>query len=193
MKKIILFALLFAIQSGMAQQKDSIRSISNKKNEIRVDVFSLVAFSKFNLTVERFLKNNFSVGIMGSMANSNQVNSDFDAGYRNTIPKYEVIPFVRYNLSKGVSSFYFVEVFVSANGGDFRETVLLTDETNTNYYTIQKTKYSDVALGAAVGYKYYIKNQFGLEFLVGFGSNLFNRDKSPDVINRVGLGLSYRF
>jgi len=75
----------------------------------------------------------------------------------------------------------------------FREIVLLTDATNNNYYAIEKSKYSDLGLGAAVGYKYYIKDQFGIEFLVGFGSNLFNKDKSPDILSRVGLGVSYRF
>jgi hypothetical protein len=48
-------------------------------------------------------------------------------------------------------------------------------------------------MGAAVGYKYYIKDQFGIEFLVGFGSNLFNKTKSLDIVSRVGLGVSYRF
>jgi hypothetical protein len=133
------------------------------------------------------------VGVTGSYSNSKKINDDFDKGNRNSFPKYEITPFVRYNLSKGTSSFYFAEVFADVNGGDFRETVLLTDENNNNYYTIQKSSYSDVALGASVGYKFYIKNHFGIEFLVGFGSNLFNKDKSPDVVSRVGLGVSYRF
>jgi hypothetical protein len=48
-------------------------------------------------------------------------------------------------------------------------------------------------MGAAVGYKYYIKDQFGIELLVGFGSNLFNKEKSPDILSRVGFSTSYRF
>jgi hypothetical protein len=54
-----------------------------------------------------------------------------------------------------------------------------------------KSKYSDVALGAGAGYKFYIKDRLGIE-LVGFGWNLMERDKSP-MISRVGLSVGYRF
>lgn len=200
MKKLILIFLL-CFQFMNAQESDSKSTkqtetksaLATKKNEVRIDVMSLIAFSRFNLTYERFLNKGFSIGLSGSYSNSKKINDDFDAGNRNTMPKYEVIPFVRYNLSQGAASFYFAEVFVDANGGDFRETVLLTDAANNDYYAIQKSTYSDVALGAGVGYKFYIKDTFGVEFLVGFGANLLNKDKSPDIMSRVGLGASYRF
>jgi hypothetical protein len=57
----------------------------------------------------------------------------------------------------------------------------------------KKSKYTDFGLGGGLGYKMYIKEAFALEFLAGFGSNLFNRDQSPDVISRVGFNLGYRF
>lgn len=192
MKKLLLL-LLLASQWMIAQDTIPKSALLNKKNEVRVDVLSLVAFSKINLTYERFLNSGFSVGISASSSNSKKVNDDFDEGNRNTFPKYEITPFVRYNLSQGVRSFYFAEIFASANSGDFRETVLLTDASNNDYYVIRKSSYSDVALGAGVGYKYYIKDAFGIEFLVGFGANLFNKDKSPDILSRAGLGVSYRF
>lgn len=167
--------------------------LTKKHNEFRVELVSLITSSKANLTYERFLNNRFSAGLSLNYGNSKKVNDDFDQGNRNTIPKYEVIPFARYNLSNGQRSFYFAEVFLSANGGDFRETILKTDALGHDYYTIEKSKYSDLAAGAGVGYKYYIKDKFGIEFLVGFGSNMFNKDKSPDIISRVGLSFGYRF
>lgn len=193
MKKLV-FILLLGFQFVNAQDTIPTSKLAHRRNEVRVDILSLVAFSKLNLTYERFLNRSFSVGVSGNYANSNKVNDDFDSGNRNTIPKYEVTPFVRYNLSKGYKSFYFAEVFVSANGGDFRETVRMTNPAdNSGYYAIEKTKYSDVAIGAGVGYKFYIKDRIGIEFLVGFGSNLIDRDKSPDVLPRVGLSVGYRF
>ena len=199
MKKLILI-LLLGFQFMNAQESDSKKvqpttksALSQKKNEVRIDALSIIAFSKVNLTYERFIGSRFSVGLSGSYSDSKKINDDFDQGNRNTIPKYEVVPFVRYNLSKGSKSYYFAEVFADANGGDFKETVLLTDESNNNYYAIQKSSYSDVALGGGVGYKFYIKDQFGVEFLVGFGANLLNKEKSPDIISRVGLSVSYRF
>ncbi|MBS1534581.1 MAG: DUF3575 domain-containing protein [Bacteroidetes bacterium] len=187
MKKYLFF-LLFAAPSLWSQSV-----LEKKHNEFRVELVSAIASSKANLTYERFFSRRFSSGLTMSYANSKKVNDDFDEGNRNTIPKYEVIPFVRYNLSNGQRSFYFAEVFLSANGGDFRETVLKTDNLGHDYYTIEKSKYSDVAAGAGAGYKYYIKDKFGIEFLVGFGSNMFNKDKSPDIISRVGLSFGYRF
>ena len=199
MKKLILI-LLLGFQFMNAQESDSKKvqpttksALSQKKNEVRIDALSIIAFSKVNLTYERFIGSRFSVGLSGSYSDSKKINDDFDQGNRNTIPKYEVVPFVRYNLSQGSTSYYFAEVFADANGGDFKETVLLTDENNNNYYAIQKSSYSDVALGGGVGYKFYIKDQFGVEFLVGFGANLLNKEKSPDIISRVGLSVSYRF
>ncbi len=195
MKKLILILLLCCqFMNAQLKVQDSVPAakLTHRKNEVRVDVLSMVAFSKLNLTYERFLNRSFSIGLSGNYADSKKVNDDFDSGNRNTIPKYEITPFIRYNLSKGYSSFYFAEIFASANGGDFRETVRLTDN-NIGYYTIQKTKYSDVALGAGVGYKFYIKERIGIEFLVGFGSNLTNKKKSPDVLSRVGLSVGYRF
>ena len=62
-----------------------------------------------------------------------------------------------------------------------------------DYYTTQKSKYTDFGLGGSLGYKMYFHKSIALEFIVGFGSNLTNRDKSPDVISRVGLNLGYRF
>jgi Protein of unknown function (DUF3575) len=191
MKKLI---LIFLLGFQFIQAQDTIQKsvLYQKRNEFRVDVLS-IALSKYNLTYERFLTKNFSVGLSGVFSNNKKVRDDFDKGNINSFSKYELIPFVRYNLSQGQRSFYFAEIFSDINGGDFREIVLLTDASNTNYYAIQKTSYSDLGLGAAVGYKYYIKNQFGIEVLVGFGSNLFNKDKSPDILSRVSLGVSYRF
>ena len=191
MKKLI---LLFLLGFQFIQAQDTIpkSALYQKRNEFRVDVLS-TAFSRFNLTYERFLNKKYSVGLSGVFSNNKKVQDDFNKGNINTFSKYELIPFIRYNLSQGQRSFYFAEIFADLNGGDFREIVLLTDATNSNYYIIQKSSYSDLGLGAAVGYKYYIKDQFGIEILVGFGSNLFNKDKSPDILSRVGLGVSYRF
>ncbi|MFT3796314.1 DUF3575 domain-containing protein [Flavobacterium sp.] len=189
MKKIIFIALLCA-QLGHAQ--DSPSGLAGKHNEVRVDLLSLVALSKYNLSYERYLGEDWSLGLSVNYANNKRVNDDFDEGNRNTIPKYEITPFVRYKLSKSLSRFYFAEVFASANGGDFRE-ITRFNENNVGYYDIEKSDYFDVAIGAGAGYKMYIKEQFAIELLVGFGVNTIDTDKSPDVFSRVGLSFGYRF
>lgn len=164
----------------------------DRKNEVRVDLLSIVAFSKFNLTYERFLNTKFSVGITGAYSSSNKINDDFDKGVRNNLPEYEVIPFVRYAFSENKTNFYFAEIFVAANGGTAREIARFDDGTNA-YYGIKESDYTDLAAGGGLGYKIYFKEKIGVEFLVGFGTNLIDRSKSPDIVSRVGLSVGYRF
>ncbi|HEU0136242.1 MAG TPA: DUF3575 domain-containing protein [Flavobacterium sp.] len=188
MKKWVFILLLSTV--GVQAQQDS---AAVRKNELRIDLLSLIASSKLNLSYERFLNRSFSVGLTGSYADSKSVNEDFDSGYRSTLPKLEVIPYVRYNLSKGKAGYYFAEAFASANSGDYRETVRLTDTNGNGYYTVKKDSYFDVALGGGLGYKMYFGEKIAAELLVGFGSNLIDKSKSPDVISRVGLSVGYRF
>lgn len=189
MKKILLILLLCGPFAN-AQETDS--GLASKRNEVRVDLLSLVALSKYNLSYERYTGGKFSLGLSLNYANSKKINDDFDEGNRDNIPKFEVTPFVRYRLSESLSRFYFAEVFVSANGGDFREIVRKVDN-NIGYYEIEKSDYFDVAIGAGAGYKMYIKEKFAIELMVGFGLNTLETDKSPDVFSRVGLSFGYRF
>ncbi len=189
MKKFLF--LLFFTPALLCAQEDP--AIINGKNEVRIDLLSAIAFSKINVSYERFLNEDFSVGITFGYADSEKVNDDFDRGFRSTLPKYDAIPFVRYNLSKGQTRFYFAEIFVAANSGDFRETVRLSNAEDNAYYTIQKNDYFDIAIGGGLGYKMYFADKFAAELLVGFGTNLIDRSTSPDVISRVGLNVGYRF
>ena len=188
MKKIFSLVLLFSL--ALQAQENTV--LANKKNEFRVDVLSAIVYTKASLSYERFFANDFSTGFNVNFSNSNKLNDDFDNGYRNNIPKFEFNPYLRYALSKSKSRYYFAEIFGSYNGGDYKEIIRLT-ENNIDYYTTKKSKYTDFALGGSLGYKMYFKDSIALEFIVGFGSNLINKDKSPDVISRVGLNLGYRF
>lgn len=165
----------------------------DKKNEIRVDVLSLVTTSKLNVSFERFLDKRASIGVTTGFLLGGKTKDDFQDGVRNNLPKYEIIPYFRYNLSKELKRFYFAEIFVNANGGDFKEIIRKVDANQNGYYTTEQSTYSDVALGASVGYKMYFKEKYALEFIVGYGKNILNTDKSPDNIPRVGLNFGYRF
>lgn len=192
MKKLIclFFLLPLALQ---AQEGAENTVIANKKNEVRVDVLSAIVYQKASLSYERFFANSWSTGFNVNFSNSNKLNEDFDNGYRNNVPKFEVNPYLRYALSKSKSRYYFAEVFGSYNGGDYKEIVRIGDMAMPDYYVVKKSKYTDFGLGGSLGYKMYFKDSIALEFIVGFGSNLTNKVKSPDVISRVGLNLGYRF
>lgn len=191
MKKIVfIIGTLLCFSISLAQTTAS--GLASKKNEFRVDILQAIAYGKIGVSYERFFESNFSVGINANFSNSHKIEEDFNNGFRNNIPRYEFNPYLRYALSKSKSRFYFAEIFGSANGGDYKE---IMRETNggVGYYTIKQSQYTDFALGGSLGYKMYFKEAFAVEFLVGFGSNLTNKEKSPDVISRVGFNLGYRF
>ena len=188
MKKVLIVALLI---SGIINAQES--GISSKKNEFRVDVLAAIMSKKISVSYERFLGNNFSTGINIGYTNSDKVKQDFEEGYINNMPKYEFNPYVRYALSKSASRYYFAEFFASYNGGDFKEIIRLIDENNNGYYATKVSNYTDIALGACVGYKMYFSESIAMEVLVGYGYNLTNTEKSPDKISRVGINFGYRF
>lgn len=178
---------------GLFAQENTNTVLLGKKNEFRVDVLSALVYTKASISYERFIGKDFSTGFNVNFSNSNKLNEDFDNGYRNNVPKFEFNPYIRYALSKSKSRYYFAEIFGSYNGGDYKEIIRVSGMAQPDYYTTRKSTYTDFGLGGSLGYKMYFKDSFALEFIVGFGSNLVNRDKSPDVISRVGLNLGYRF
>lgn len=188
MKKILVALLLF---SGIVNAQNE-STISDKKNEFRIDVLSAILSSKISVSYERFFSNDFSVGLNVNYSDSKKLTEDFEEGYTNTIAKYEVNPYLRYALSKGKTNYYFAEIFTSFNGGDFKE-IIREENAGTAVYTTKISSYSDIAAGGSLGYKMYFKESIALELLVGFGYNLLNTDKSPDKITRVGINLGYRF
>lgn len=185
------FLFIFTAFTTLAQEGTTSPLVS-KKNEFRVDVLQALAYGKIGLSYERFFEGSFSVGVNANFSNSQRIEDDYNNGFRNNIPRYEINPYLRYALSKSKSRYYFAEIFGSANGGDYKEIIRETSG-GIGYYTIKQSQYTDIALGGSLGYKMYFNNAFALEFLVGFGSNLIHKDKSPDVISRVGLNLGYRF
>ena len=189
MKKIYCLFLLFSL----ASQAQENTVLAGKKNEFRVDVLSALIYQKASLSYERFFGKDWSTGFNVNFSNSTKLNDDFDNGYRNNVPKFEFNPYLRYALSKSKSRYYFAEIFGSYNGGDYKEIIRIAGMALPDYYTTKKSKYSDFGLGGSLGYKMYFHDKIALEFIVGFGKNLTNIDKSPDVISRVGLNLGYRF
>ncbi|ESU28177.1 hypothetical protein FLJC2902T_15220 [Flavobacterium limnosediminis JC2902] len=195
MKKIAFLATLLFFQLTSAQDSGTTQTASSielKKNEIKFDVVALIAMSKFHVSYERFLNNDFSVGISGVLNASNKNKEDFDNGFNETLPQYEVNPFVRYSLSKSAVSYYFVEAFISVNGGKYRELRRFTED-GYGYWDAVEDNYTDMAIGGAAGYKLYIKEKFGIEVFVGVGRNILNMETSPTYVQRVGANFGYRF
>lgn len=189
MKKLF-FIFLFLTATVYAQDNSA---FDLGKNEIKFDVASAIAVGKIHVSYERFISSDFSVGISGIINESNKLEKDFTNGKNRTLEDYQIIPFVRYSLSKSQIRYYFIEVFVSANSGKYQELERLLDENNIGYYSAVENNYSDFAIGGAVGHKFYIKERLGIDIFLGMGKNLFSDGESPDIVSRVGVNVGYRF
>ncbi|RAK25285.1 uncharacterized protein DUF3575 [Flavobacterium aquaticum] len=197
MKKISYILVLLLSVGAFAQSNETMTTdtivspILAKKNEVKVDVLNGIAFGKLGISFERFLNKDFSVGITGMMFNKKSKTDDFLTDDTRTLIDYQVIPYVRYALSKSASSLYYLEGFVNINGGEYKELTTLNNGA-ADYVVITKKDYNDVALGGSVGYKLYFKESFVLDLTVGIGKNLF-KENSPSTVARLGINLGYRF
>ena len=138
-----------------------------------------------------FLNNDFSIGITGLAFNKSSKTDNFLTDDTRTMIEYQVIPYVRYAMSKSATNLYYLEAFTNFNGGQYKELTTLNNGT-ADYIVVTKSDYNDVALGASMGYKLYFKEGFVADFTVGIGKNLFNTE-SPSTIARLGINLGYRF
>lgn len=194
MKKIsLLFCFFLALGSYAQTNSDSLVSpIVAKKNEVKIDGLNLISNGRLGISYERFLNSNFSVGITGMFLNKSSKEDKFATDDTRTLIDYQVIPYVRYALSKSAVNLYYVEAFTSINGGQFKELVTLNNGA-ADYVVTSVKDYNDVAIGAAVGYKFYIKESFVVDVTIGMGKNLLHADNSPKNISRLGINLGYRF
>lgn len=197
MKKISYLLGFFLSISAFAQSNETtvtdtiVSPVLAKKNEVKVDVLNGIANGKLSISYERFLNKDFSVGITGMMFNKKSKTDDFLTDNTRTLIDYQVIPYVRYAMSKSATNLYYLEAFANFNGGKFKELTTLNNG-SADYVLVTKNNYSDIALGGAVGYKLYFKESFVVDLNVGIGKNLFH-ENSPSTVARLGLNLGYRF
>jgi hypothetical protein len=197
MKKISYLLGLFISVSAFAQSNgttatDTIVSpILAKKNEVKVDVLNLIAYGKLGVSYERFLNQDFSIGITGMAFNKKSKTDNFLTDDTRTLIDYQVIPYVRYAMSKSATNEYYLEVFANFNGGEYKELTTLNNG-SADYVVVTRNDYNDIALGGAIGYKLYFKESFVVDLNVGIGKNLLH-EYSPSTVARLGINLGYRF
>lgn len=195
MKNRLLFFLLLLKLSVSSQDKvlKKDNSFSNKKNEIRVEPFKALTSNRLHLTYEYFLKNKFSIGL-SIATKQNQDLLRFRSprkNYDESYDKLQLIPFVRYRLTKNPRNNLFLESYFNFNKTDFT----FVDRVNTgfvSYYNYSVQEINSIGVGGSVGYKFYIFKHIPLEYLVGFNTNS-NKKASVSSNIRVGLQVGYRF
>ena len=191
MKKITFLILLCIVTITTAQKNKEIYPQDlNKKHELKINVFNLVALSSVNASYERLINKDASFGF-DIFYNTN---NNFDDDLR----KYSLTSYYRWFFSeKFATRGFFVEGFGMLNTQEAREYNSFTDDQGniTSNSTIKER--TDFALGISVGGKFVTKKNFVAEVFIGLGRNLFNI--KPDdffdtsLVSRGGISLGYRF
>ncbi|MEX6626661.1 DUF3575 domain-containing protein [Tenacibaculum salmonis] len=167
MKKILLIAVLFISSFTQAQQ------------EAKVSITDALALKTLNVSYEYYTTERSSVGL-STLFNLEKKSADFRYN-----EEWMITPYFRHYFKTSDNWNYFGEIFLGVNGGEKELTIEGSD--------IKKIeKYTDAALGLAVGTKYVSSGGFLIDIYGGLGRNMFT-SKSRSIVPRVGVNLGYRF
>jgi hypothetical protein len=164
MKKFLFLSIFLASFAVSAQ----------KTNEIKLDVFDILALKSLDVSYEHVLNTESSVGL------SILFNFEKDASFRYK-QDFALTPYYRQHLFNRGNVNFFGEFFGSINSGE----ELNSDDIEEDY--------TDFAFGLGFGGKYVSVNGFVLDIHAGIGRNLFNTDISPEIVPRVGISVGKRF
>ncbi|WP_439128315.1 DUF3575 domain-containing protein [Polaribacter sp.] len=165
MKKIVLIATFLIGALGYAQQ------------EVKLDVADAIGIRSLEFSYESYISdvNSFGVSALFNLAKQ-------DESFRYN-ENMMITPYFRHYFTSEAQWNFFGEGFVGINTGK-KESI----EDSGNY----DLKYTDAALGVAVGTKYIADGGLTIDAYVGLGRNLFGSD-SPILVPRLGLNVGWRF
>ena len=186
MKKIFLLLLLSITTISFAQEKaEEFPQDINKKHEVKINAFGLLAFEWLDVSYEYLINNESSFGT-GLLIGANS-DSDLDH-YR----KFSLTPYYRRYFSSKFARGFFVEGFGMIHSYD----------NNFDYYYDQYGNYTqtnnndtqtDFAVGISVGGKFISKKGFTTEIYLGIGRNLGANNNDLQAVGRGGISVGYRF
>lgn len=165
MKKLFLAFVLFASSLGYSQQ------------EIKLDIADALIIRSLEFSYESYLTEDSSFGISALF---NLAKQDVNFRYNENMM---ITPYYRHYFTTNQQWNFFGEGFVGINSGK-KESV----KDSGNY----DIKYTDGALGIAVGLKYLASGGLMIDLYGGLGRNLFGSN-SPVLVPRVGLNIGWRF
>lgn len=178
MKKITLIALLliFSIAS-FAQENDSIDN-SLGKNELKINMVSLIGFKWVDVSYEYLLndESSFGVGTLVALDNSNE-----------DLRTFSLTPYYRQFFSRKYAEGFFIEAFTMVHSA-----VGQTYNAIPPGGTYVSKKYTDLAVGISTGYKVISRKGFAAEVYLGIGRDMLG-NSDTEVTGRGGISVGYRF
>ncbi len=196
MKKITLLLLLaFLTLQINAQEKEGTKESKypqdvDKKYELKINAFNLIAFAAIDISFERLIDENSSYGVAVFYNFSDYADSDI------AFPKkFSITPYYRWFFSENkYARGFFIEGFGMLN--TYQDNY--SYDFKSNYGKIETQ--TSFALGISVGGKFVITEGFTAEVLAGVGRNLIKgeshesyQDFQNEIVGRFGISLGYRF
>ena len=165
MKKFILF-FAFLVSISCFSQK-----------EIKLDVADALVIRSLEFSYENYINENSSFGI-SALFNLAKQSADFR--YNENMM---ITPYYRHYFTTEKQWNFFGEGFLGINSGK---------KESTKDSGVYDLKYTDGALGIAVGTKYVSTGGLIIDAYAGVGRNLFGSD-STVLVPRVGVNVGWRF
>ncbi len=196
MKKITLLLLLaFLTLQINAQEKEGTKESKypqdvDKKYELKINAFNLIAFAAIDISFERLIDEKSSYGVAVFYNFSDYADSDI------AFPKkFSITPYYRWFFSENkYARGFFIEGFGMLN--TYQDNY--SYDFKSNYGKIETQ--TSFALGISVGGKFVITEGFTAEVLAGVGRNLIKgeshesyQDFQNEIVGRFGISLGYRF
>ena len=150
-----------------------VSSLVNAQQEVKIDLLDALALKTLEVSYEYYTSEQSSVGV-SALFNFEKSSADFRYNEETMIT-----PYFRHYFTNNRNWNYFGEVFAGINSG----------ERNIDN---EVKKYTDGALGIAIGSKYVSNGGFVVDVYGGLGRNMFS-DISHSIVPRVGINIGYRF
>ena len=157
-------------------------TISAQSNQIKVDLFDVIALKTLDVSYERQLNNEASVGL-STFINFESRNTKFR--YKQD---FQITPYFRQIITRTGSFDIFGELFGSLNFGKTKQSI------NAEKLVVKQARnYSDFALGLGLGARHISENGYIFGANIDIGRNLFNTRLSPQFIPRLGISVGKQF
>jgi hypothetical protein len=152
-----------------------ISSLGFSQQELKLDIADAIVIRSLEFSYEKYIgvENSFGISVLFNLA-------DQETAFRYN-ENMMITPYFRHYFSSDAQWNFFGEGFIGVNFG----------KTNSSESDALQ-KYTDAALGIAVGTKYISKSGLIIEAYAGIGRNLFGTN-SPLLVPRAGLNVGWRF
>ncbi|MGY0407891.1 MAG: DUF3575 domain-containing protein [Polaribacter sp.] len=154
-----------------------VSSLGYSQQEIKLDVADALTIRSLEFSYENYINDDSSIGVSALF---NLAKQSVDFRYNENMM---ITPYFRHYFTTDATWNFFGEAFVGINSGKAAVKKSGIEELE---------KYTDGALGIAVGTKYSVASGLVIDIYGGLGRNLFGT-ASPIIVPRIGLNVGWRF